>query len=364
MNPKLERQLRARRTTVRATTRSTGRSPRRCAFGSLVLEGTPVRLAGQDTRRGTFSQRHGVLVDQRTEAEYVPLAHLADDQAPFMLYDTVLSEYAALGFEYGYSVADATRSCAGRRSSATSPTARRSSSTSSSSPPNDKWGQRSGLALLLPHGFEGQGPEHSSARIERYLTLCAEGNLRVVYPTTAAQYFHVLRRQVARRRDACRWCASRRSATCACRRHARRVAALTDGQFELVLDDRAAGTLDARRRHACSLCTGKIAHELMDERDARGAPAAVVRVEQLYPWPEQRAARRPRPLPERHARCGGCRRSRRTWARGRSCSTGSAPRSRGRELHHIARDSSASPASGSITVHEREQRAILDAAFA
>ena len=140
-----------------------------------------------------------------SEREYVPLAHLADDQAPFMLYDTVLSEYAALGFEYGYSVAIPTRSCAGRRSSATSPTARRSSSTSSSSPPPTSGASAAASSLLLPHGFEGQGPEHSSARIERFLTLCAEDNLRVVYPSTAAQYFHALRRQaVASRADAAR----------------------------------------------------------------------------------------------------------------------------------------------------------------
>src|SRR5256886_4235972 len=165
------------------------------AFGSLLLEGTPVRLAGQDTRRGTFSQRHGVLIDQRTEEEYVPLAHLAPDQAPFMLYDTVLSEYAALGFEYGYSVdyPDALVLWEAQFGDFVNEAQVVLDQFVSSA--EDKWGQASSLGLLLPHGFEGQGPEHSSARMERFLDLCAEDNMRVVYPSTAAQYFHVLRRQ-------------------------------------------------------------------------------------------------------------------------------------------------------------------------
>ncbi len=139
------------------------------AFGSLLLEGTPVRLAGQDTRRGTFSQRHGVLIDQRTEEEYVPLAHLAPDQAPFMLYDSVLSEYAALGFEYGYSVEYPEALVLWEAQFGDFVNAAEVVIDQFVSAAEDKWGQASSVGLLLPHGFEGQGPEHSSARIERFL---------------------------------------------------------------------------------------------------------------------------------------------------------------------------------------------------
>ena len=188
-----------------------------------------------------------------------------------MIYDSVLSEYAALGFEYGYSVADrdalvvlggAVRRLRQRRAGR--------SSTSSSSPPRTSGASAAASSLLLPHGFEGQGPEHSSARIERFLKLCAEDNLRVVYPTTAAQYFHVLRRQAHRAPSAKPLDrASRRSATCACRRRAHRSTSSPTGGFQLVLDDRAELDRDAVRR--VLLCTGKIGHELMDERDERGA---------------------------------------------------------------------------------------------
>ncbi len=279
MNPKLERQLAARGAMLDKDEVDWAMAEA-LAFGSLVLEGTPVRLAGQDTRRGTFSQRHGVLVDQTNEREYVPLAHLSDDQAPFMLYDTVLSEYAALGFEYGYSISSDALVCweaqFGDFANVAQAVIDQFIATAA-----DKWGQRSSLAMLLPHGLEGQGPEHSSARIERYLALSAEGNLRVVYPTTAAQYFHVLRRQAVSAHHVPLVCFTpKRYLRMPHTRSPR--AAFTDGAFSPVLDDRNAPDTVNR----VILCTGMIAHELMDERDARDAPAAVVRVEELYPWPE------------------------------------------------------------------------------
>jgi 2-oxoglutarate dehydrogenase complex dehydrogenase (E1) component-like enzyme len=328
------------------------------AFGSLVLEGTPVRLAGQDTRRGTFSQRHGVLVDQASESEYVPLAHLADDQAPFMLYDTVLSEYAALGFEYGYSISSDALVCweaqFGDFANVAQVIIDQYISTAA-----DKWGQRSSLAMLLPHGLEGQGPEHSSARIERYLTLSAEGNLRVVYPTTAAQYFHVLRRQAVSARRVPLVCFTPK-------RYLRMpstrspLAAFTDGAFSPVLDDRAAPDTVNR----VILCTGKIAHELMDERDARGASAAIVRVEELYPWPEAQLFS----VLDRYADAKQV-----WWVQEEPANMGAwnyihirlhrVLRDRAK-LKHVARAPSASPASGSSKVHDAEQRNLLAAAFA
>ena len=194
VNPKLEKIVRARRTEFDNGSVDWALAEA-LAYGSLVLEGTPVRLAGQDTRRGTFSQRHGVLVDTNTEDEYCPLAHVAPNQAAFMLYDTVLSEYAALGFEYGYSVADPQAWVGWEAQFGDFMNGAQIIIDQFIVAAEDKWGQSSSLTLLLPHGFEGQGPEHSSARIERFLALCAEDNMRVIYPTTAAQYFHVLRRQ-------------------------------------------------------------------------------------------------------------------------------------------------------------------------
>ena len=357
VNPKLERQLAARGAMI-GKDEIDWAMAEALAFGSLVLEGTPVRLAGQDTRRGTFSQRHGVLVDQSTEREHVPLAHLADDQAPFMLYDTVLSEYAALGFEYGYSISSDALVCweaqFGDFANVAQAVIDQFIATAA-----DKWGQRSSLAMLLPHGLEGQGPEHSSARIERYLTLSAEGNLRVVYPTTAAQYFHVLRRQAVSARHVPLVCFTPK-------RYLRMphtrspLAAFTERSFSPVLDDRNAPDTVNR----VILCTGMIAHELMDERDARGAPAAIVRIEELYPWPEALLFSVLDRYPDAKQVW---------WVQPEPANMGAwnyihirlhrVLRDRAK-LKHVSRAPSASPASGSSKIHDAEQRALLAAAFA
>jgi 2-oxoglutarate dehydrogenase complex dehydrogenase (E1) component-like enzyme len=321
----------------------------------MMLEGTPVRLAGQDTRRGTFSQRHGVLVDHATEVEYVPLAHIAPDQAPFRLYDSVLSEYAALGFDYGYSVADPRSFVAWEAQFGDFVNGAQIIVDQFLTSADDKWGQGSSLTLLLPHGFEGQGPEHSSARLERFLTLCAEDNMRVVYPSTAAQYFHALRRQTKAARQMPLVCLTPKRYL---RMHQSRspVSELTDGAFHSVLDDRAADSLDAANVHRVVLCTGKLAHELMDERDKSGAPVAVVRIEQLYPWPEVELvdvlARYPNAselwwVQEEPGNMGAW-----GFVHGRLLRVA---RGRNAELRHVARKASASPASGSMKVHEREQ---------
>jgi 2-oxoglutarate dehydrogenase E1 component len=357
-NPKLERQLVARRTQFDRDEVDWALAEA-LAYGSLVLEGTPVRLAGQDTRRGTFSQRHSVLVDQLNETEYEPLNHLGHTQARFMVYDTVLSEYAALGFEYGYSIASDALVCWEAQFGDFANVAQVVIDQFVVAAA-DKWGQRSTLALLLPHGFEGQGPEHSSARIERYLTLCAERNLRVVYPSTAAQYFHVLRRQALAVEQVPLVCFTpKRYLRMPQTRSARRD--LTAGTFVTVLDDRA--ELDRESVTRILVCTGKIAHELMDERDARRAPVAVVSVEQLYPWPESRLrtvldgypnAREVWWVQEEPSNMGAW-----TFVHERLADT---LRDRA-QLQRIARAASASPASGSTKVHDREQRALLEAAF-
>jgi len=359
VHPKLERILVARRDAYQSGTVEWALAES-LAFGSLVLEGTPVRVAGQDTRRGTFSQRHGVLVDTVNETEYVPLGHLAPDQAPFRLYDTVLSEYAALGFEYGYSVAAPEALTAWEAQFGDFINAAQVTIDEFVVAAEDKWGQRSALALLLPHGFEGQGPDHSSARIERFLVLCADDNLRVVYPSTAAQYFHVLRRQVRAARRVPLVCFTPK-------RYLRMpqtrssVDQLTGDTFHRVLDDRSTD-LDPATVERVVLCTGKLGHELMDRRDEAGTPVAVVRIEQLYPWPEAELlatlARYPnasqlRWVQEEPANMGA-------W----SFVDGALRRSLGDSRHwdHSARHASASPATGSPKVHEREQRAVVDAA--
>jgi len=359
VHPKLERLLQAHRVTFDKDGVDWALAEA-LAFGSLLLDGTPVRLSGQDTRRGTFSQRHGALVDQRTEAEYVPLAHLAPDQAEFMLYDSVLSEYAALGFEYGYSVAYPDVLVLWEAQFGDFVNGADVVIDQFIAAAEDKWGQASGVGLLLPHGFEGQGPEHSSARIERFLTLSAEDNLRVVYPSTAAQYFHVLRRQaLATRHVPLVVFTPKRYLRVA---HTRSpVSELTAGGFHLTLDDRAELDRNAVRR--VLLCTGKLGHELMDKRDELSAPAAVVRVEQLYPWPEDEIveilgrypdARDVWWVQEEPANMGAWNFVHARLAR--------ALRDRA-ELRHVAREASASPATGSMTIHEREQQQLLAAAF-
>jgi 2-oxoglutarate dehydrogenase E1 component len=326
------------------------------AFGSLVLEGTPVRVAGQDTRRGTFSQRHATIVDHRTEQEYTPLDHLGPDAAPFMIYDTVLSEFAALGFEYGYSVADRDALVCWEAQFGDFDNGAQTIIDQFIVAAEDKWGQRSGLAMLLPHGFEGQGPEHSSARLERFLVLSAQDNIRVVYPTTAAQYFHVLRRQM---HDPTR----KPLIVMTPKRYLRMpvtaspVGAFTAGGFEPVLDDPAPPAEVER----LVFCSGKFGHELIARRDAEAAPAAIVRLEQLYPWPREAIASVLARYPDADV----------VWAQEEPGNMGARYFARrrieeiagGRPVGVVARPESPSPASGSSTVHDAEQSALLDAAL-
>ncbi len=327
------------------------------AFGSLLLEGTSVRLAGQDTRRGTFSQRHSVLVDHETEAEYTPLAHLGPAAAPFMVYDSVLSEFAALGFEYGYSVVARDSLVCWEAQFGDFGNGAQTIIDQFIVAAEDKWGQRSGLTLLLPHGFEGQGPEHSSARLERFLVLCADDNMRVVYPTTAAQYFHVLRRQV---KDELR----RPLIVMTPKRYLRMPAtsspasAFESGGFRLVLPDPSEPDPAAVRRLV--LCSGKFGHELLARRDEVHAPVAIVRLEQLYPWPEREIAAQLHRYPRAEV----------IWAQEEPGNMGARSFARrrieemcdGRTVGVVARPASPSPASGSSTVHDAQQQSLLEEA--
>ena len=272
------------------------------AFGSLLLEGTPVRLAGQDTRRGTFSQRHAVLVDHRPKQEYTPLAHLGDDAAPFMIYDSVLSEFAALGFEYGYSVADRDALVCWEAQFGDFGNGAQTIIDQFIVAAEDKWGQRSGLVLLLPHGFEGQGPEHSSARLERFLVLVRRGqhprrvphDRRAVLPRAAPPGARPDRKPMI---------------VMTPKRYLRMPATVLAGRRRSSPAGSSSCSPTPPRPTRASVtrlvfCTGKFGHELIARRDEVQAPVAIVRLEQLYPWPRARHRRRARALPERGGHLG------------------------------------------------------------
>jgi 2-oxoglutarate dehydrogenase complex dehydrogenase (E1) component-like enzyme len=324
------------------------------------MEGVTVRLAGQDSRRGTFSQRHSVFIDYRTEEEYTPLNHLSSNQSRFRAFDSLLSEYAAMGFEYGYSVADGDALVCWEAQFGDFVNGGQVIVDQFIVAGEDKWNQQSGLVLLLPHGFEGQGPEHSSARLERFLTLAAEGSIQVAQPTSAAQYFHLLRRQahplvrkpliVMTPKSLLRHPAARSTTH-----------ELTSGRFNETLDDPRVDDRDSVRR--VLLCTGKIGWQLIEARDERTAPAAIVRVEQLYPFPTDQIldvlSRYPNAteikwVQEEPENMGA-------WTFIFRHLSRSLPDRLA--LDYIARPESASPATGSARVHEQEQQELIDRAF-
>jgi 2-oxoglutarate dehydrogenase E1 component len=341
------------------------------AFGSLLVEGTDIRLSGQDSRRGTFSQRHQVLVDYETGAEWQPLSGLVSRSGgrsglgpgggKLWMYDSLLSEYAALGFEYGYSVVHGDALVAWEAQFGDFANGAQVVIDQFITAGHGKWGQASGLVLLLPHGYEGQGPEHSSARLERFLTLCAGDNLQVVNATTAAQYFHVLRRQV--RRSARRPLVVLTPKSLLRARHARSpVDQLVAGRFKEVLDD--PGVADPSQVSRVVLASGKVAYDAIAYRNEHKLPAAVVRVEQLYPWPEMlvldtvsryRSAREVVWLQEEPENMGAW-----TFVHGRLHRLLRDEY----KLRHVSRPESASPATGSHTVHQREQEDLLTRTFA
>jgi 2-oxoglutarate decarboxylase len=328
------------------------------AWGTLLLEGIPVRLSGQDSGRGTFSQRHAVLSNVRTGAEYVPLNAVASGGARFEVYDSPLSEAAVMGFEYGYSVAEHDVLVMWEAQFGDFMNGGQVIIDQFLSGSEQKWGQPSGLVLLLPHGHEGQGPEHSSARIERFLILCAEDNMRVVYPSTPASYFHLLRWQgrdhVEKPMVVCTPKSLLRNPRC--------VSALpefAEGRFEPVLGDPDADPPSVRR---VVLCSGKLHYDLLEAREEGGRrDIALVRLEQLYPFPTaalQAALGRFPPQAElvwaqEEPRNMGAWRFVREMALDGVLDTG------GRLLRYVGRRASASPAPGSLRVHQAEQDALL-----
>jgi 2-oxoglutarate dehydrogenase E1 component len=357
VNPKIARLLETRREEVRKHGHLDWSTAEALAFGSLLVEGTPVRLSGQDSRRGTFSQRHSVLFDAETGAAYHPLSELAPNQAPFLVYDSLLSEAAVLGFEFGYSTDEPFTLVLWEAQFGDFANGAQVIIDQFISCSISKWHRYSGLVMLLPHGYEGQGPEHSSARLERFLQLCAEDNMQVCNATTPAQYFHLLRRQM--RRDLRRPLALMTPKSLL--RHKRAVSPvdeLTTGHFQEVIDD---GTADPGRVRRILLCSGKVYYDLLERRlqDESGA-VAVIRVEQLYPFPEDRLRR----TLERYPRAGEW-----VWVQEESQNMGAwsfiEPRLRamGCTPEYVGRDASSSPATGSLKTHQREQQELVDAAW-
>ncbi|MGH3448649.1 MAG: multifunctional oxoglutarate decarboxylase/oxoglutarate dehydrogenase thiamine pyrophosphate-binding subunit/dihydrolipoyllysine-residue succinyltransferase subunit, partial [Nocardioidaceae bacterium] len=332
------------------------------AFGSLLLQGRPVRLSGQDTRRGTFVSRFATVIDRKTAAEWTPLQNLSADQAQFYVYDSLLSEYAAMGFEYGYSVARPEALTLWEAQFGDFANGAQSVVDEFISAGEAKWGQQSGVVLLLPHGYEGQGPDHSSARIERYLTLAAAGSYTVAQPSTAASYFHLLRqhslgsthrpmivftpKQLLRRKEA-----------------ASPPEDFTSGSFRPVIGD---DVSDPSAVRTLLLSSGRIAWDLYAERSRReseGAPFAIARVEQLYPRPvdevQAELAKYPNLAEVR-------------WVQDEPANMGPwphmklnlAPELDGVPFNRVSRAESAAPSVGQHSVHQTELKTLLEQAFA
>jgi 2-oxoglutarate dehydrogenase E1 component len=328
------------------------------AFAALVDEGVPVRLSGQDSRRATFNQRHAVLIDVETEEDYYPLKNVRAGQAFFEIYDSMLSEAAVLGFEYGVSRDYPEALVLWEAQFGDFVNGAQVTIDQFITAGEDKWGLLSGIVLLLPHGYEGQGPEHSSARIERFLQAAAEDNIQVAQPSTAAQYFHLLRRQALRHWRKPLVVFTPKSMLRA-KPATSPVAAFTRERFLTVMPER-----QLEKAERVLVATGKILHELRAERDKRkDGSTAILGLEQMYPFPADA-------LLAELDRLGPLREI--VWIQEEPANMGAlsfvVPRleriSRGRPVRTIKRAESASPATGSPEAHKLEQKALLTLAFA
>ena len=369
VHPKLEGFLKKRRDVLHGAPMDWAMAET-LAFGSLVLERTPVRLSGQDSGRGTFSQRHLDLYDSESGERYTPLQHLGPNQARFDVYDSSLSEYAVMGFEFGYSVADPRTLVLWEAQFGDFANGAQIMIDQFIVSAEAKWSQPSGLVLLLPHGYEGQGPEHSSARIERFLVLSAENNIQVVNASTPAQYFHVLRRQMHGGHD-------RRGVRKPLiiftpkrmLRHPRAVSVLDDlasGAFHEVLDDSA---VDARGVTRVILCSGQVYYDLLAAREERKLQnIAIVRLEQIYPFPAEQLREVLSRYPENTDVM---------WVQEEPRNMGpwrfvqeqlqpilDANEGVQRVLHYSGRPASASTSAGSLKRHQQEQAELIEEAFA
>ena len=327
------------------------------AFGSLLLDGVPVRLSGQDSRRGTFSHRHAFWYDSKTGEPYLPLMHLAEKQARICIYNSLLSEAGVLGFDYGYSLDYPNMLCLWEAQFGDFSNGAQTVIDQFIVSAESKWQRPSGIVLLLPHGYEGQGPEHSSARLERFLQSCAEDNVQVCNLTTSAQYFHVLRRQMKRDFVKPLVIMTPKSLLRA-EFAASRLEDFTKGKFHEIIPE----TARLEQVNRVILCSGKVYYDLIAHREKQQiTDAAIIRVEQLYPLIEKRLREAVEAFPEK---------GRLVWCQEESQNMGAwtfmEPRLRamfGREIGYAGRDPSASPAVGSLARHKREQAALIAEAF-
>ena len=336
------------------------------AFGTLLLEGYAVRLSGQDSGRGTFSQRHSVFVDQNSEERFIPLANINDEQARFEVIDSPLSEVAVMGFEYGYAMAEPNALVMWEAQFGDFANGAQVVIDQFISSGEAKWLRMNGLVLLLPHGYEGQGPEHSSARLERYLQLCAEDNMQVVNCTTPANYFHVLRRQLNRDFRKPLIVMTPKSLL----RHKKCISSLSDmaegTSFHRVLDE-ADGSIKAKNVRRVVICSGKVYYDILEERQTRKSEdVKIVRLEQIYPFPAKRMTSILAETPQADV----------VWCQEEPQNMGSwtfvrdyledamsaAGMSQSRPAY-AGRKAAASPATGSASRHAAEQAALVDAAL-
>ncbi|PZH14733.1 multifunctional oxoglutarate decarboxylase/oxoglutarate dehydrogenase thiamine pyrophosphate-binding subunit/dihydrolipoyllysine-residue succinyltransferase subunit, partial [Streptomyces sp. NTH33] len=338
------------------------------AIGSLLLEGVPVRLSGQDSRRGTFGQRHAVIIDRETGEDYTPLLYLSEDQARYNVYDSLLSEYAAMGFEYGYSLARPDALVMWEAQFGDFVNGAQTVVDEFVSSAEQKWGQTSGVTLLLPHGYEGQGPDHSSARPERFLQLCAQNNMTVAMPTLPSNYFHLLRWQVHNPHHKPLVVFTPKSML-RLKAAASKAEEFTTGQFRPVIGD---ASVDPNAVRKVVFCSGKVYYDLDAERKKRGVTdTAILRIERLYPLPgaELQAEIAKYPNAEKYL-----------WAQEEPANQGAWPFialnlidhldlavgadiPAGERLRRISRPHSSSPAVGSAKRHQAEQEQLVREVF-
>ncbi len=325
------------------------------AYATLLSEGVHVRFSGQDVERGTFSHRHAVLKIENSEEEYVPLNNIGNGQAPFQIYNSLLSEYGVLGFEYGYAMASPTSLVIWEAQFGDFINGAQVIADQFITSAEEKWKVMNGLVLFLPHGYEGQGPEHSSARMERFLTLCVDNNIQVANCTTPANLFHILRRQIKRSFRKPLVLFTPKSLL----RHPKCVSSmeeLSEGGFQEVIDDPSANPGEVER---VIFCSGKIAYELMEEKELKGFKnTAIVRLEQIYPLPEKQLLQ----IKEKYPNV-----KRWLWAQEEPQNMGPWPFIQANlemfPMSVIARPPSASPASGSSKFHHMQQKKIIEKAF-
>ncbi|MFD5034534.1 multifunctional oxoglutarate decarboxylase/oxoglutarate dehydrogenase thiamine pyrophosphate-binding subunit/dihydrolipoyllysine-residue succinyltransferase subunit [Streptomyces sp. NPDC058405] len=367
VHPRLMPQMQRRASSVEDGTIDWGMGET-LAIGSLLMEGTPVRLSGQDTRRGTFGQRHAVLVDQESGEDYTPLQYLSEEQARYNVYDSLLSEYAAMGFEYGYSLARPDALVMWEAQFGDFVNGAQSVVDEFISSAEQKWGQTSGVTLLLPHGYEGQGPDHSSARPERFLQMCAQHNMTVAMPTLPSNYFHLLRWQVHNPHHKPLVVFTPKSML-RLKAAASKAEEFTTGGFRPVIGD---ASVDPNAVRKVVFCTGKVYYDLDAERQKRGVTdTAILRLERLYPLPgaELQAEIAKFPNAEKYL-----------WAQEEPANQGAWPfialnlidhldLAVGADIPHderlrrISRPHSSSPAVGSAKRHQAEQQQLVSEVF-